>query len=216
MKTITKTTTYATFNELSNEQQEQVLEKYSDYLVHDDWYRCTQEQINMILEDLFGGESDKIYFDTDRNSFCSFAISVYYKDLFELLESNKIQENYPDLAKYLSSEIQSIKDCYFFKKKRMFFEIVFDYLYSAYVKTGHGRNSLKIDCDFVIYHANIPNIENELANLSDCIEQFFNSLSNYFENLFRDELTHLYSDTALIEYFGDYDTHFDIETLEME
>lgn len=214
MKTITKTTTYATFQELSTEQQKRVLYKYSDYLVHENWYYPTQEHINMILSNLFNDKSDNIYFDTDRNSFCSFKIEVSLRDLLDLLESNKIQDIYSDLAEYLLSEIQSIKDCYFYKRKRLF-DIISDSLYNSYIETYHVKNGIEVKTGLSVF-GEYKNINSNCDNLSDCIEKFFVSLSEYFQKLFSGELEYLYSDVALIEYFGDYDTHFDIETLEME
>jgi hypothetical protein len=224
MKTVTTTKTYATFNELSTQKQKQVLYKYSDYLVHENWYYPTQEQINMILEDLFNDKSDNIYFDTDRNSFCSFEIEVSLRDLLGLLESSKMQDIYPDLYTHLETEITGIKESYFYKNKNRL-DLIYKNIYHPYLETTHKRNNIDTRVNLFIFtdYANLAkeneryeNINNELTNLSDCIEQFFVSLSDYFSKMFTNELDYLYSDMALIEYFGEYDTHFDIETLEME
>ena len=222
MKTITTTKTYATFNELTTQQQKRVLNKYSDYLVHENWYYLTHEQINMILEDLFNDKSDNIYFDTDRNSFCSFEIKVSLRELLALLESSKIQENYPDLHTYLESEITGIKESYFYKNKNRL-DLIYKNIYHPYLETTHKRKSIDVRVNLFIFsdfdnliREQYANINNKLSNLSDCIEKFFVSLSDYFSKMFINELGYLYSDTALIEYFSNNDTHFDVENLEME
>ena len=208
MKTVT--VNYLSFEELSEVQQKEVLKKYSTHFVEYDWWDMTVDSVNDILETLFKTKSSEIYFSTDRANFCSYQIDINIKEILNLIKSNTIQENYPDLQEFLENEINSIKECYFFNREYLF-DIVYEYLYNTNINTTHDQNSIHVDCDFYINEVEnrIKNISIDLTSLSNSIEAFLEKLSEYFLEIFKNEYNYLMSDEYIKETFISEDTHFD-------
>lgn len=208
MKTVT--VNYLSFNELSEVQQKDVLKKYSTHFVECDWWNMTVESVNDILETLFNTKSCDIYFSTDRANFCSYQIDINIKDILKLINSNTIQENYPDLQEFLQDEINSIKESYFFNREKLF-DIVYEYLENTNVHTTHDRNSIYVDCELYLYEPEnrIKNISIHLSSFSKSIETFLEKLSEYFLGMFKNEYPYLMSDEYIKDTFISEDTHFD-------